>query len=127
MKNRIASAVAVALLGLTFSASATFAADEVTDPAVDASTEVAVDPVNELVTDTAVEPAADETIVVDPAAEADTEVAPEAMRALTMGAPMAANTPVEQESSSPVLPIALAVGAAAGAGYVVRRRRALNS
>lgn len=128
MKNRIVAAFAVALLGLTFSAGASFAADEVTDPAVDTSTEVAVEPVNELVTDTAVDPAVEEPIVDDPAAvDAGSEVSPEQMRALTMDSPMAANAPVEEESSSSMLPALLGVGAVAAAGFVVARRRASNS
>ncbi len=135
MKNRLASALAVALLGLTFSATASFA----TDP-TDAATDVAVDPVDPLATDmpvdavaySAADPTAtdaptdvvvDDPAAIDPAADAGTEVSPEAMRALTMGAPMAANAPAEEDSSSPVLPIALAAVAAAGAGYLVRRRK----
>lgn len=137
MKNRLVSALAVALLGLTFSATASFAADP-----TDAATDVAVDPVDPLATDlpvdavaySAADPTAtdtptdvvvDDPAAIDPAADAGAEVSPEAMRALTMGAgaPMAANAPAEEDSSSPVLPIALAAVAAAGAGYLVRRRK----
>lgn len=116
MKNRLAAALAAALLGLTFTASASFAADP-----TDAATDVVVDPAEPLVTD---EPVA----IDDPAAvDAGSEVSPEAMRALTMDAPMAANAPVEEESTSAVLPAALAAAAAAVVGFAVVRRRKLNS
>lgn len=133
MKNRLAAALAAALLGLTFTASASFAADP-----TDAATDVVVDPAEPLVTDEAVDAVAygetdptttDEPVAIDdPAAvDAGSEVSPEAMRALTMDAPMAANAPVEEESTSAVLPAALAAATAAVVGFAVVRRRKLNS
>lgn len=92
MKNRIAAIFAASMLGLMFSATASFAADP-TDAPVDVV-------VTDTPTDTAVDPGVTDPAVVDPAAtdavaidDTSAGVPPEAMRGVTMAAPMAASEP----------------------------------
>jgi hypothetical protein len=119
MKNRIAAVIAASLLGLTFSATASFAADP-----TDAPTDVVVDPVvtdvpTDVVVDPTVDPAATDALGTDQAISGD--AAPEAIRAVTLGAPMAAQTPAPE----PVANVGTAAAIAAflaGALFFTRRR-----
>jgi hypothetical protein len=113
MKNRIAAVIAASLFGLTFSATASFAADP-TDAPTDV---VVVDPVvTDVPTDVVVDPAATDVPPTDMPVLAD-EASPEVMRAVTMGAPTPAPAPAANVGTAAVIATFLAA-----ALFFTRRR-----